>query len=220
MENVILTVYLINGIAAFLAAVWIYFDAKSRCLPSYRLHAVAIFLTGLIGLWLPYLLYYFLFRPSGKLVRCSEGRHWKLEYLEICPYCDSRALWGESKVEIYSDLWRSIEEIEQMTKSLPEASEEVKRAETDSWFRRLAHYQNAYMRYIFYSLFLIFALFIYFIFLYFFQMNTVYQSILLTVVLVVFLFLSLPLLLQILCHRSFWSTKPKDPADKEQKKNG
>ncbi len=190
-ESIIFLIYLVNGLASFLVAFWIYFDAKSRCLPSYKFHALAVFLIGLIGLWLPYLLYYFLFRPAGKLVRCSEGRHWKLEYLEICPYCDPRALWSESKTEVYGDLWRSIEEIEVMSENLPEASKEVKKLETDSWFRRLTHYQNAYIRYNLYNLFLILFLFVYLLVLYFFQVATVYQAILLSVVLFVFLFLSL-----------------------------
>lgn len=190
-QTIILLIYLVNSLAAFATAIWIYFDSKSRCLPSYRLHAVAVFVIGLIGLWLPYLLYYFLFRPPGKLVRCSEGRHWKLEYLEICPYCDPRALWSESKAEVYGDLWRAIEEIELMTENLPEASDEVKKLETDSWFRRLAHYQNAYIRYNLYNISLIFFLFFYVLVLNLLQMTTVYQAILLSMVLFVFLFLSL-----------------------------
>lgn len=191
IESVILLIYLVNGLAALLTAFWIYFDAKSRCLLSYRLHAVAVFLIGLIGLWLPYLLYYFLFRPAGKLVRCSEGRHWKLEYLDICPYCDPRALWSESKAEVYSDLWRSMEEVELMTKNLPEAPDEIKKVETDSWFRRLIHYQNAYIRYNLYNLFLIFSLFVYLLVVYLIHFTNLFQAILLSVVLFVFLFLSL-----------------------------
>ncbi len=193
-QSVILLIYLVNGFAAFLASIWIYIDAKSRCLPSYRLHTVAVFLIGLIGLWLPYLLYYFLFRPTGKLVRCSEGRHWKLEYLEVCPYCDPRALWSESKAEVYGDLWRAIDEIELLSDSVPEVSEEVKKLETDSWFRRLTHYQNAYMRYNLYNMFLIFSLFGYVLILLIlnlFRIYTINHLILLTLVLFVFLFLSL-----------------------------
>lgn len=190
-QSIIFLIYLVNGLAALLTGVWIYFDARSRCLPSYRLHAVAVFLIGLIGLWLPYLLYYFLFRPAGKLVRCSEGRHLKLEYLEVCPYCDPRALWSESKAEVYGDLWRAIEEIELLSDKVPEASEKVKKLETDSWFRRLTHYQNAYIRYNLYNISLIFFLFLYVLVLNLFQMSTVYHAILLSLVLLVFLFLSL-----------------------------
>ncbi len=154
-------VVLANVLISVLLAFWLYFDAKARALPSYTWQPVIIILVGLIGLWLPYILYYFIFRPPGKLIRCAEGKHYKLEYLKGCPFCDPRLVWTARKTEAYHHIWKVVDEVQELLDKVKPASEKVKDRETSAWFQRLSYYQESFSRYINYFLLVNLILFLF-----------------------------------------------------------
>lgn len=152
---------LVNLIISVLLAFWLYFDAKARALPSYTWQPVIIILVGLIGLWLPYILYYFILRPPGKLIRCVEGKHYRLEYLKGCPFCDPRLVWTARKSEAYDHIWKVVDEVQELLNKVKPASEKVKDRETSAWFQRLSYYQESFSRYINYFLLVNLILFLF-----------------------------------------------------------
>jgi hypothetical protein len=162
-------VVLANVVISVLVAFWLYFDAKARALPSYTWQPVVIILVGLIGLWLPYILYYFIFRPPGKLIRCAEGKHYKLEYLKGCPFCDPRLVWTARKTEAYHHIWKVVDEVQELLDKVKPVSEKVKDRETNAWFQRLTYYQESFSRYINYFLLINLILFFFVLLLLFFQ---------------------------------------------------
>ncbi len=142
---------LVNFIISVLIGVWIFFDARARCMKSYYYHPFVIIIIGIIGLWIPYLIYYLIFRPSGKLIRCPRKKHFMLEYLDACPSCDPRLLWPEKKIETRKELWQAFDEVKTLLGKLKPASKEIIDREVHSWFDRLSHYQDTYTRYLTHS---------------------------------------------------------------------
>lgn len=144
----IFRLYLLNVGISLAAAVWIFRDAKARCLRSYRYQPLFIFLAGLAGLWLPYILYYLLFRTPGKLVRCPANKHWMSEVLPKCPSCNPSMLMSERQLEKHLESWKITQKINDFLDKLPAADTAAKELETGLWFDRLSHYQKSYLYYL------------------------------------------------------------------------
>lgn len=140
--------YLLNVGISIAAAVWIFRDAKARCMRSYRYQPLFIFLAGLMGLWFPYILYYLLFRTPGKLVRCPKNEHWVSEVLPKCPSCNPSMLMSPRQLEKHVESWKITKKINELLDKLPSAETGIKELETRLWFERLSHYQKSYLYYL------------------------------------------------------------------------